>query len=290
MIDVRTEPAAPAARTLCLCADDFGLAPGISAGIARLACAHRVTAVSCITTGPHWQEGAPMLREFPASISVGLHLNLTEGRPSSAQLARIWPRFPSLHELLLRAHLGLLPQSAIQDEIRVQLDAFKSGTGKLPQHVDGHQHIHQLPGLRDIVLDMTQRMPVPPAVRSTSPLPGPGSSFKRWVIVNSGGRALARELDRRGLAHNPALLGATDFHDEDYRAKMQGWLAALPRQGGLLFCHPGQTPDSDPIYPHANASARELAYFESDLFQVDLDAANVALGLVWQKTHTGPPG
>ena len=67
-----TESAVPAARTLCLCADDFGLAPGISAGIARLARAQRVTAVSCITTGPHWQAGAPMLREFPASISVGL--------------------------------------------------------------------------------------------------------------------------------------------------------------------------------------------------------------------------
>ena len=36
-------------RILGLCADDFGLAPGISAGIAKLAQAQRLSAVSCIT-------------------------------------------------------------------------------------------------------------------------------------------------------------------------------------------------------------------------------------------------
>jgi len=71
-------------RTLALCADDFGLAPGLSAGIARLAHAQRLTAVSCITNSPHWAAAAPLLNHLPDSVDVGLHLNFSEGRPLSA--------------------------------------------------------------------------------------------------------------------------------------------------------------------------------------------------------------
>ena len=275
-------PAQRAARTLCLCADDFGLAPGISAGIARLARVHRLTAVSCITNSPHWHAAAPLLRDLPASVGVGLHINLTEGRPLSRRLAKKWPQLPALKTLMLRAHLGLLPRLELRTEIHAQLAAFRAATNAEPRYIDGHQHVHQLPGLRGIVLDLVENLHPSPAVRSTSPLPGPGSDFKRWLIRNSGGRALAQELSDRALAHNPALLGAYDFLDPDYRGLMKGWLAELPPQGAMIFCHPGQTRDGDPPDPIAPARMRELAYLESDLFARDLAAANVTLGAVWR--------
>ena len=274
-------------RTLSVCADDFGLTPGISGAITRLARANCITAISCITNSPYWESSAPLLQHLPDSVDVGLHINLTEGRPLSPQLAQIWPRLPALPVLILRAHLGLLPLAALASEVKAQLAAFCGAAGSSPRYLDGHQHVHHLPGLRDIVLEIAARMQPAPAIRNTGRLLGPGSGVKRWLIENTGGQALTRDLASRGLARNPVLLGAYNFQDPDYRGRMQGWLAALPADGGLLFCHPGERVGGDPPDAIDAARARELAYLESDAFVQDRAAANVTLGRVWQRSISG---
>jgi len=70
-----------------------------------------------------------------------------------------------------------------------------------------------------------------PALRNTGRVLGPGFALKRWMIEHTGGRALARELAQRVIAHNPALLGAYDFADPDYASLMRRWLAELPPEG-----------------------------------------------------------
>lgn len=267
------------ARVLTLCADDFGLSGGISRGIAMLARAQRLSAISCITNTPHWRQVAPLLRDLPFTATVGLHFNLTEGKPLSRELARYWPSLPSLPRLLLMSHMHQLPVAALRIEWLAQLDAFVQATGRAPQMVDGHQHVHQLPVLRQVVLDGIAPMAPRPAVRSTSHLLGPGFAFKRFVIERSGGRALKRELARRGLRHNAALLGAYDFVTPDYRGLMRRWLAQLPREGGLLFCHPAEVADAGDAI--GDARLREFAYLEGDAFLGDLAEAKVKLGASW---------
>ena len=131
------------ARTLALCADDFGLAPGISAGIVRLARARRLTAVSCITNSPHWETSAPLLATLPASVDTGLHINLTEGRPLSMRLAKLWPRLPALPALIVRAHLGLLPRAELRSEVHAQLAAFRAATGAAPKLLENLNYYRQ---------------------------------------------------------------------------------------------------------------------------------------------------
>ena len=276
-------------RVLAVCADDFGLAPGISAGIVRLALAGRLTAVSCLTNGPGWATSAALLDGLPATVDVGLHLNFTEGRPLSPRLAKLWPQFPTLPVLIARAHLGALPRGALRNEMHAQLAAFNRMRGKPPAFIDGHQHVHHLPVLRSIILDMVEHVQPMPALRNTGRVLGPGAGLKRWLIEHTGGRALVAEMAQRQLAHNPALLGVYDFIDPDYRTLMQGWLAALPPEGGLLFCHPADAstvsdaPDV-PDVPDAIAPARqrEMAYLASAGFAQDLSAAGVRLGRVWR--------
>jgi chitin disaccharide deacetylase len=263
-----------ASRSLVLCADDFGLAPGISAGIAALAARSRLSAVSCIVNSPHWRGGALMQRQWPASVSRGLHLNLSEGAPLSAVLRAVWPVLPALPRLLALAPLRRLPRAAIRAEIEAQLDAFGEATGRAPDFVDGHQHVHHLPGVRESLLDIVGALQPRPAVRSTARLLGPGAGFKGRVIEATGGRALGAMLERAGFVHNQVLLGAYDFQAADYRALMQRWLAALPASGALLFCHPGEAVPGDAI---GAARQRELAYFASAGFDADLAAAGVLL-------------
>lgn len=260
-------------KTLALVADDFGLAAPIDRGILRLAAMGRLSAVSCIVNAEEWRHSAPHLAALP--VAAGLHWNLTEGRPLSGALAQAWPRLPTLQRLLALAQLRQLPVAALRAELAAQLAAFEAAYGRPPAHLDGHQHVHHLPQLRALVLETLDTRPAL-RVRATGRLAGPGHGLKRRVIEWSGGRALARQLQRRGQAQNRVLCGAYDFADADYRALMQRWLRALPAQGALLFCHPGEAGSGDAI---AAARARELAYLSGDAFAEDLAAAGVQLAL-----------
>ena len=277
-------------RTLALCADDFGIDAGVSSGIARLAHASRLSAVSCITTTKRWPDDAKLLGGVPDTVDVGLHLNLTEGKPASARLGKIWPRLPGLGKLIALAHLGRLPRAALRTELHAQLSAFIAARGAPPRFLDGHQHVHHLPGVRDIVLDMAEHIQPLPAVRSTGRVLGPGYGFKRRVIEGTGGTALMAALRAHVLPHNAALLGVYDFSTADYRGLMRRWLAEVPADGALLFCHPGDAKSGDGAADAiATARRREADYLGSEQFVQDLAAADVVLGRVWQAGSTAAP-
>ena len=265
--------AAAGGRVLAVCADDIGLADGAADTALALAAAGRLTSASCVSTGSHWHRDGSRL----GSLEIGLHFNLTEGAPASRALAAHWPTLPGLGRLLVQAHLGALPLAAIADEWQAQVDAFTKRAGREPAFIDGHQHVHHLPGVRDLVLAGAARFRAAPAFRSTGRVAGPGAAFKRRVIEASGGRALEAMLRRRGLRHNRVLLGAYDFRG-DYRGRVVAWLAEAPAEGGLLFCHPSSARGGDAI---ADARRREAAYLASDAFAEDLAAAGVSLGSAW---------
>lgn len=276
-------------RILALCADDFGASAAIDRSILSLVRQGRLSEVSCLVNGPRWMTDAKTLAALPAvkqrRVRIGLHFCLTEGRPLSPALQRAWPTLPTLAALLVRSHLGgpfgLLPTPALRDELQAQFDAFEFAAGRQPDHLDGHQHVHHLPGVRRLVLDLLARWPRLRA-RHTGAVRGPGFTAKQRIIEGTGGSALGRRLLATGQAANTQLLGVYDFIDSDYRSLMQGWLAALPARGGLVFCHPGERDDSaasaasaaDPI---AAARVRELAYLGSDAFAEDMAAADVRL-------------
>lgn len=274
------EPTLGSLRTLMLNADDFGQSPGISHGIASLAHAGRLSATSIMSSSPQWPALAPTLRGLPSQVLRGLHFNLTEGVPLSPDLRKHWPRFPSLPQLMVRAHSRRLPKKALAAEFAAQLHAFTEGAGQWPDHIDGHQHVHHLPVVRDVFVRAVLDMKVDVAVRSTARPLGPRSEVKRALIARTGGMTLERLLRRHAIRHNRWLLGVYDFEVPDYRGLMQGWLANLQFEGGLLFCHPGAAdPQPDGIAP---ARSRELAYLSSAAFEDDMAAANVGLGSVFR--------
>ena len=259
-------------RRLAVCADDYGQGDAIDRGILALAVQGRITALSCLTTLPRWASAGPALAGCPAA--VGLHFNLTEGEPLSPALRRHWPRFPALGALIGQAFLGRLP-AAVADEFEAQLQRFVDVVGRTPHFIDGHQHVHALPGVRPAVLAAAQKLGLP--LRNTGHIVGPGFAFKRRVIEACGGRALAAQMRALNLPAAPALVGVYGFDPQaDYRALMRGWLRSAP-DGALLFCHPAQ---GDPVPGDAIAAARgnEMAYLASEAFAADLAEFGVTLG------------
>lgn len=259
----------PSHTHIALCIDDFGLHEGVNEAALRLAASGRVTAVSCMTGAPRWRAGAARLAAVARGTDVGLHLDLTE-YPLTRGMRM------SLPALVARSQARLLDRTRLRREIEAQLDAFETGFGQAPAHVDGHQHVHQFPVVRDLLVQALQaRYPRQrPWLRSTRQ-PG-GTTGKSWLIERLGAQGLCRLAEANGFTHNARLLGVYDFQGDAarYRKLLAQWLARAG-EGDLLMCHPALTaPAHDAI---AAARLREYEILAGDALPSLLEAAGVQL-------------
>ena len=65
---------------LIINADDLGYSPTVNRAIADMFAAGLVTSTSLLVNQPHSEAGAALARRLPR-LSVGVHLNLSRGRP-----------------------------------------------------------------------------------------------------------------------------------------------------------------------------------------------------------------
>ena len=140
-------------KRIILCADDYGQNEPISQAIIALLKKNRLSATSCMTTSASWSLHASWLSDFRDAADIGLHFNLTIGKPLSQALLNSHG-FMSLPKLIIYSYSGILNRAAITEELHSQLDHFEKALGCLPDFVDGHQHIHQLPMIRDVLLNV----------------------------------------------------------------------------------------------------------------------------------------
>lgn len=194
--------------------------------------------------GAAWSAGQRELRRLPsAQIDLGLHLDLTEV-PLSPRSAR------PVDALIFDSWLRRLDRHALRAEIRAQLDVFEEAVGRAPNYVDGHQHVHQFPVVREQLLEELgiRYGEHGPWLRSTrrARLASPAAPaaewrgrLKPWIIERLGAQALARLAQRQGLKMNGHLLGVYDFCGGPalYAQRLACWLAAA-ETGDLLMCHP----------------------------------------------------
>lgn len=262
-------------RQVAICVDDFGLHSGINHGAWQLVEMGRVSALACMSTAPAWAEAAARLRAHgPALVDVGLHLNLTE-RFAAGQ----WRC--GLGALILSASGRCLPVKRLRDEIALQLDAFETHVGKPPDFVDGHQHVHQLPQVRDALLDeLLWRYPARrPWLRDTRPPPGSrdGAAFKPRLVGALGAAGLSALALRMGFAQNRGMLGVYGFAgtSQGYADRLLHWCEDL-LGGGLLICHAASLAHAgDPIGP---ARAREFEVLASESFGALLSTQRLSVG------------
>lgn len=220
--------------TITLCADDYALHPAIDQAVLTLAQRGILHATSCMSTSPHWAKAAPALRLLQGKIDLGLHLNLTEGFGQSAM------RLPVM---IVRSYIGLLNHPTLMLTLRKQFDSFADALGFLPDMLDGHQHIHQLPIVRDALLETIENYyGARPSVwiRNTLPAHGAEVGGKAKLLRWLGGKRFAQQIHARGLSTNHGFAGVYGFDANDeisYGNYMHGWLEAA--QNGLLtMCHP----------------------------------------------------
>jgi len=132
---------------LTVVADDGGFAPASDDAILRAAREGVVTCASVAVNCPTAAEFVAAAQETP--LSLGLHLNLTDGAPVSeacGDLGRVC--FSGDKRGVWTAlSYGAIAVDDVLAEVRAQLRALIALLGAPPRFVNGHNHVHVLEGV-----------------------------------------------------------------------------------------------------------------------------------------------
>lgn len=254
-------------RFIYLCADDFGLDVAVDRGILNLILQQRLTSVSCMTDGPLWRHHGPVLREHKAGIAAGLHFNIT------APLGH--PAHP-LSEWIVRACSGRIPRTSIEDALNRQLDRFEQVWQAPPDFVDGHQHVHVLPGIRQAVFRVLRQRYSGnlPWLRDSRPAQPFGSAKHLVLALLASG--FATQASRQGFYLNRRLSGIYDFQSEPlYLLRLAEWIEQA-RDEQMLMCHPAFGLSHGDC-EHLHAREQEYSQLSSPLLDTLLKEQQVAI-------------
>lgn len=270
-------------QKVVLCADDYAMAPGVSRAILALIDQGRLTATSCMAASAFWPEHADWLRTRAGKADIGLHFALTDAAPLSS-MPHLAPqgRLPSLGRLMALALLRRLDPDEIARELDRQLDRFADAFGRAPDYIDGHLHVHQLPTVRDLVVDRV-RVTAPGAYLRVCDEPVPAIlrrrvAMPRALAISGLGRGLRRHVAAAGIPANRRFAGVRNFDEtQSYRNLFRTFVRDAP-QGLLVMCHPGIV-DADlaAADPVTTAREEEYRYLSSAEFPADLADAGVSL-------------
>lgn len=242
-------------KRIILCADDFGQDKAISDGILQLVEAGRLSAVSCFSDARLWRERGPdLIASGGGELLIGLHFNLTYPFGYAERPLRRW---------IADSMTGRLSVEELRAHLQRQIDSFGAIRGRLPDFIDGHQHVHAFPGIRSVVHERAEAAAAGgtalPIRDVSAPLGKTDAPLKRRII-----RMLANwgPAPPNAAAHRLNESFAGDYSltaRADYPGLFADWLAASA-DGGLIMCHPGQAGESG---EHA-VRERERAFLASD--------------------------
>jgi predicted glycoside hydrolase/deacetylase ChbG (UPF0249 family) len=243
-------------RNLIVNADDLGWTEGINRGILEAFHHGIVTSTSLLANGAAFAGGVDAARSAPG-LGVGVHLNLSDGPPvapreSVASLLNEAGEFAHGPEsLLLRRASGGLALEEVEREWNMQTGKILAA-GITATHLDGHKHVHMLPGLFEVALRVAKRHGIGAirvALEASSLRAALSSGSKRnlGVVMKQGVQARGLKLlarDAREQAEHAGISTADYFcgiaqTGELTREGVEQLVKSLPDGTTELMCHPG---------------------------------------------------
>jgi predicted glycoside hydrolase/deacetylase ChbG (UPF0249 family) len=286
--DVEPVPAEPAHRPIWLCADDYGISASVNKAIRDLVMRGRLNATSVMVAAPSFDRSEAaslnMLNAGTRRVAIGLHVTLTA--PFAPMSSGFRPlggdSFLPLDRMLLRGALRALDGRALASEIATQLKAFVALFGRAPDFIDGHQHVHLFPQVRDALLAVVEDAAPQAWVRQCGRVAWPPNRFadRKAMLLDLLSRRFRIRAGKRGIATNPAFAGTYDFAAgamRDFSELFPGFLSKLPAHS-VVMCHPGFVDaELTRLDPLTTQREREYAFFAGDAFPGILRAHGVAL-------------
>lgn len=229
---------ADAAIDLIINADDYGYYPCISKGILEAAHAGAITATGILANSPDlatqlaWLDGID-------NLDLGVHLNLTYRQPLTAamagKLAQWQGNFPSAYAMSALLLTGKISLNDVRGEWRAQIEACR---GKNLRFLNSHEHIHMLPILFPLALELAQDYGIP-YLRLTQAEWRPPFGVSA-LIRNTLMQAMQAVNQRRLKAATPLFLGLSRSGKLDYDYLAAMFAKLKPGHSYELMCHPGR--------------------------------------------------
>lgn len=222
-------------------ADDFGLHPSIDKGILQTHQKGIVTSASVLVTGAHVENAVRLAQA--QGLSLGVHLCLTTGLAPASRAAtllkagRFRRHWTDLASALFRWEILL---DAVALEFRAQVQRLWD-LGVSPDHLNSHQHIHLMPGIKDIVirlgheLNLPIRWPFEKPHRGWRTIPGPALKSALLSGLSCG----------RGRVRCAGAFDAGRLNE----ARLLRFIDQLRPGNHELSCHPGDYPGVVPEDP-----------------------------------------
>lgn len=280
-------PAKPNLRRIWLCADDYGISHSVNTAIRDLVLQGRINATSVMVVAPTFKRSEALslaiLNAGTQRVAIGLHLTLTAPfKPLSTGYAPLCKdAFLPLKSTLRAAMLRMLRPEKVAVEVAAQIKAFEAAFGRLPDFIDGHQHVHLFPQIRDAVLNVARDRAPDAWIRQCGRLPSvarPGDR-KAWLLDHLS-RTFRKRAKKLGVKVNPAFAGTYDFNSNPgFPALFPAFLEDLP-DGSVVMCHPGHVDDElQRLDPLTTLREAEYKYFAGEAFPNVLAAKGVTLGV-----------
>lgn len=246
----------PGKRVLIVNGDDLGYARGVNRGIGDCAAAGILRSTTLMANGAAFDD-AVALAYSHENLDVGVHLVLTK-LPAVARHLGIdglvdergcLPGTPG--ELLLGILNGSIRRGAIRRELSSQLTKVLD-CGLRPTHLDSHKHVHVIPQVLEVVVELAREFAIPwirnpfdeIPFRRVAPLVAPGmtvtfySQYFKGRLIRAYRAAFADRLKQSGLRTPDHFFGValTGIWTE---AAMLELLRTLPPGVSEWMFHPG---------------------------------------------------
>ncbi|MFL0745122.1 MAG: ChbG/HpnK family deacetylase [Prochlorococcus sp.] len=178
-------------------ADDLGLTNATNTAILALAKAKQLDSASLLVNGNAVESAVEQCRSHP-NLQLCLHLCLSEGRAVTepqqvSELIDDKGRLKcSFGQLMLAS---CLPKNApgrrrlekqLRCEVNSQIQRFRELTGLTIIAIDGHQHLHLVPIVLDIILELAAEQGICWLRTTAEPLPT-GLSWRYWQLALTNG-------------------------------------------------------------------------------------------------------
>ena len=208
---------------ISICADDFGITKKVSEGILKLAKRKSITATSCLVNSSDFNKVCSKLKSYKKQLDIGLHLDFTFN--------------PNIKKNIFFYK---------KNEINSQFKKFEKKMGFLPDFIDGHHHIHQLPFIRNSLIDVIKKKykknDKKPWIRITSDkyknIFLRNESLLKSIFLTILGNSFKKIAIRNNLKFNKRFSGIYDFKTHNYKKKFEKFLTNVDN-GHLVMVHPG---------------------------------------------------
>lgn len=273
----------PVLRYIIINADDFGRHAEINRAVEE-GLVHGCLRSATVMPGGAAFAGAIDIARRHEELGLGVHFTLVDGHP-------ILPpeEIPSLvgsegdflpdHTALLKRYLkGGVNLEEVRRELAAQLQKIEA-TGIPISHVDSHQHMHTLPGIIDIVLDLAARAGIRAVRTPRTPLFAGAFGGLGQLVGRLGLSTLVRlaacKAHRRGLL-TPDHFAGIVAGEAVSEGELLHLIAHLPQGTTEVMMHPGTKNDvlqEDSGWQHDFES--ELAAILSPRVEAALQKAEV---------------